>query len=268
MANNNKTFTLSNTNTMKLQPIKSESPNNYTYQTNVNQSSVSSNCELSQNNFDKCDSSNNMILRKRVNFKLNNNSNINSNPIVDQQGSSSSSSSINNFHNQNNKILVKFDGKPKYGPLNMSRMKKSPGIIDLKTREMCPLMMTRETKIKNVVYNGTFPIDNPISSRFDGSHENDDNDDEADEEDYYKEDGEEDEEYDEDDFGPEKHPSYTMKELIANKNIKINYNKMKFDFQQSFMKFDQFLDRRGGTGGGRGRAEIKEIRSFDIDEPM
>lgn len=233
-------------------PVKLESPTKNYYNSN----NVSSSSEIfNSNNFDQCDSSSsNMILRKRVNFKLNNSNNNEENKLI-------CNNKINtNFNNQS---LVKFDVK-KQQKLPAAAIKNS-GIIDLKTRDMCPLLMTRETKIKNVVYNGTYPIDNPISSRFDEAY----GDDEEEGEDYYKEDDGVDEDYDEDDYEPDKHPSYTMKELIENKNIKINYNKMKFDFQQSFLKFDQFLDRRSGGNRRRvQRGEINEIRSFDIDEPM
>lgn len=99
-------------------------------------------------------------------------------------------------------------------------------------------------QLKKVIYNGTYPIDDPLSSRFDeGSgmelvhHREDDNDDEEDEKE-----------------------SFSIRDLIEDESIDINYSRMKLEFQRSCTEFETFLKKR----------EMKEKQkkfwlTFDVD---
>lgn len=242
-----------------------------------------------------------MVLRKRVNFKLSNSpqkqnskdlvafgSPKGGNPNVAIKTSDSIPltplmSAPSQTHHQNAFPSISASNELVHATTSLRRMKipSPPQAYNPSNRmmsrgshrkDMCPLMITRETKIKNVVYNGTYPIDDPISSRFNEDvEENEDyeeNEDE-DEEDYEDFDEYEEGEYAENNDDVEKHPSYTIKELIQNKGISLNYQKMKYDFEKSFQQFDQILDRRAGYDRKGDVLAGKTItKSFDIDEPL
>lgn len=162
------------------------------------------------------------ILRKRVNFKLANNKIMDAPPP--------------------NNLLVKFNNPRKFHP-----------------NKLIPYKVSREMKIKNVVYNGTYPIDDPISSRFEEEeiYAQDDCEDVYEDQDDYEVDDDDD---DDGGGGGGDDGSWTMKELIQDKNIGFNnYSKMKNDFEKSFKEFERILERKSGRS---------EVKSFDIDEPL
>lgn len=155
-----------------------------------------------------------LIVRKKVNFNL------------------------ENCKLQNSNALMKFERR------NLNK----PHCLDIYNKTM---------KIKNVVYNGTFPIDLPLSSRFNEFEENcDDENNSAGDENEYDEDGNE---PFEDDSVPRS--SLSMNELLKDKEINLNYGKVKYDFENSFLEFEKILDKNNGT-------RRRDVKSFNIDEPM
>lgn len=153
---------------------------------------------------------NDLIVRKKVNFNL------------------------ENCKLQNSNALMKFERR------NLNK----PHCLDIYNKTM---------KIKNVVYNGTFPIDEPLSSRF-----NEFDDDEVDEN-FQNEYDEEDNEPFDDDSQPRS--SLSMNQLLKDKEINLNYGKVKYDFENSFLEFEKILDKNSGT-------RRRDVKSFNIDEPM
>lgn len=90
---------------------------------------------------------------------------------------------------------------------------------------------------KKVVFHGTYPIDDPISSRFDESNEPPDDDDEDDDDD----------EFDDDDENEEDECSdrgVSIEELIVDRKVKLNYKKMMNEYERSFAAFDQLMASR------------------------
>lgn len=84
---------------------------------------------------------------------------------------------------------------------------------------------------KKVVFNGTFPIDDPISSRFNESSDNDDDDDDN-VDDYENEQGE------------CSDRGVSIEELIVDRKVKLNYKKMMNEYERSFAAFDQLMASR------------------------
>lgn len=87
---------------------------------------------------------------------------------------------------------------------------------------------------KKVVFNGTFPIDDPISSRFNESSDEDDEnvDEDEDEDDYENEQGE------------CSDRGVSIEELIVDRKVKLNYKKMMNEYERSFAAFDQLMASR------------------------
>lgn len=113
--------------------------------------------------------------------------------------------------------------------------------------------------VKSVVFNGTFPIDEPISSRFDEYDDGQDsqsNYSDWDGEDLIGGQSENEIPIKNDGFGG----GISIDQLISNKNIKFNYEKMKNEYDRSFSAFDNLLDQRNR------RRLLKN--TFDIDEPI
>lgn len=96
---------------------------------------------------------------------------------------------------------------------------------------------------KKVVFNGTFPIDDPISSRFDDSNESSDDDADADDDEEYDED-EEDDDGDEVEQGECCDRGLSIEELIVDRKVKLNYKKMMNEYERSFAAFDQLMASR------------------------
>lgn len=122
----------------------------------------------------------------------------------------------------------------------------------------------RASTVKNIVFNGTYPIDYPLKSRFDNNdidHEAgrpyrarySDYDDDYDDEDITSEDE------DVEDPDEDSHASWTMQELIADKSVHFNYSKMCDEIQHSFEQFERFLTKKN---------EARPVRTFDIDGPL
>lgn len=88
---------------------------------------------------------------------------------------------------------------------------------------------------KKVVFNGTFPIDDPISSRFNESNESSDSDDD------YNDDVVEDEENVE---GECCDRGVSIEELIVDRKVKLNYKKMMKEYEESFAAFDKLMASR------------------------
>lgn len=151
---------------------------------------------------------NDLIVRKKVNFNL------------------------ENCNLQNSNALMKFERR------NLNK----PHCLDIYNKTM---------KIKNVVYNGTFPIDEPLSSRF-----NEVDDDKYDDNSLNEYDEEENEPFDD-----EPRSSLSMNQLLKDKEINLNYGKVKYDFENSFLEFEKILDKNSGT-------RRRDVKSFNIDEPM
>jgi len=95
----------------------------------------------------------------------------------------------------------------------------------------------KNTQIKNVVYNGTFPIDYPLKSRFDGFGSN----------------------YSEEEAASEAEALQTMslQELVEDRSF--NMAKMRKEFQASLTEFEKFLAK--GTPS-------RFVPTFLIDEPL
>lgn len=152
---------------------------------------------------------NDLIVRKKVNFNL------------------------ENCKLQNSNALMKFERR------NLNK----PHCLDIYNKTM---------KIKNVVYNGTFPIDEPLSSRFNEFE------DKYDESSLNKYDEEDNEPFDGD---SEPRSSLSMNQLLKDKEINLNYGKVKYDFENSFLEFEKILDKNSG-------ARRRDVKSFNIDEPL
>ncbi|KAJ6636499.1 hypothetical protein Bhyg_15089 [Pseudolycoriella hygida] len=108
------------------------------------------------------------------------------------------------------------------------------------TRQMSVLKVNKKLsgsvkkKGKKVVFNGTFPIDDPISSRFSGANESSDDDNDNSEEDGSDADG-----YEEPcDRG------VSIEELVVDPKVKLNYKKMMNEYERSFAAFDQLMASR------------------------
>lgn len=86
---------------------------------------------------------------------------------------------------------------------------------------------------KKVVFNGTFPIDDPISSRFDESESESDVDDDDD-----------DDNDDDDEQNECCDRGVSIEELIVDRKVKLNYNKMMNEYERSFAAFDQLMATR------------------------
>lgn len=112
------------------------------------------------------------------------------------------------------------------------------------------------TAMKNVIFNGTFPIDDPFSSRFEGDDDDELLSEQSDDDGRANDDDDEDE-YKKDFDGPSQ--SYSMDRLISDRNIKMNYAKMKDEFQKSFQEFEEYIAAKNRT---------KNIKTFDIDGPI
>lgn len=159
---------------------------------------------------------------------------------------------------------------------------KYPG--DLNRIPECPVTPPK------LVFNGTYPIDNPMSSRFvhkrlaynddhdyyyERDEDDDDDDDEDDEDD--DEDGDEDDEEDDtfedyeivtakqtsqnfvnNDIYENRVKGYSLNEIINDKNIKINFSKMKEEYDRSFRAFDQMIERKNRN----------YAKTFNIDAPI
>lgn len=96
---------------------------------------------------------------------------------------------------------------------------------------------------KKVVFNGTFPIDDPISSRFDGCNDtSDDDDDEVEDED--EEDDNDDNDVDDNDDGECCDRGVSIEELVSDRKVKLNYKKMMNEYERSFAAFDQLMASR------------------------
>lgn len=88
--------------------------------------------------------------------------------------------------------------------------------------------------MKNVIFNGTFPIDCPLQSRFETG---------------------------ESDGGEECEPLKTMsmRELVADRNVKFNLTKMREEFHESLTEFERFLAKGSPS---------KFVNTYAVDEPM
>lgn len=147
---------------------------------------------------------------------------------------------LKNYDLENSNAITKFERR------NLNK----PHCLDIYNKTM---------KIKNVVYNGTFPIDLPLSSRF---NEFEDNYDESSVNEY-DEDENENEQYEDDYLEDDSEPrtSLSMNELLKDKEINLNYGKVKYDFENSFLEFEKILDKNNGT-------RRRDVKSFNIDEPI
>lgn len=94
---------------------------------------------------------------------------------------------------------------------------------------------------KKVVFNGTFPIDDPISSRFDESNES--SDDDVDD-DYDNVEEDDDDHEDENEQGECCDRGVSIEELIVDRKVKLNYKKMMNEYERSFAAFDQLMASR------------------------
>jgi hypothetical protein len=127
----------------------------------------------------------------------------------------------------------------------------------------------QKTEIRNVIFNGTFPIDMPLCSRFNRSAaavsvtttqqppaaspsssgstslESSDND-------YYVKLKQKSVASDE---------ALTFEELMENKRMSTNLCRLRKEFQESFLAFDRILSRKNTAMSG-------SVKTFDIDEPM
>lgn len=238
-------------------------------------------------------------LRKRTNnlIKFNNpdNNNIVKMPTLLQSelllSSAAPSSSSHIQHDNNNKISAKLAHRNQltnsldiyqrdnYSRLNDHNFRKRPTISS-----------------NGIVFNGTYPIDDPVSSRFhneyiyneydeDNYEEDDDDDQEDDNDDDDEDDDDNDGDYDDQDLYAYNNlkgnvaeynnssqvenknktvnyednvKGYSIDELVHNKKIKINFDKMKAEYDRSFKAFDEIIDKN----------RRKNVRTFNIDAPI
>lgn len=120
--------------------------------------------------------------------------------------------------------------------------------FDLKQMQNIP---HSRTSYKPIIFNGTFPIDCPITNKANNSYLTQDY---VDDEFYYQEDD-----------GEENDESYSDSETLVTQNflvkrrISVNYKEMCSDVENSFTNFEKFLNDR--------RKSIY-LRTFEIDAPI
>lgn len=165
-------------------------------------------------------SSENFGIRKRVNFKLNNDD---EHECIEEEVQVEQAVAMRKVYRKTRKKRTNCNELRKYNSLD------------------------RDTKIKNVVYNGTFPIDYPLKSRFEkiGSSCSSAN--------------EEEEEIGDGGEECEALKTMSMKELVKDRNVKFNLAKMRKEFQESLSEFEKFL--------AKGRPN-RIASTFAIDEPL
>lgn len=138
---------------------------------------------------------------------------------------------------------------------------------------------TKQTLSSGIVFNGTYPIDDPVSSRFHNQYVYNEYDedayDEEEEEGLEAKDNADDDEdsvYDNFEHHQQRTPiaagdknnyednvkGYSIDELVQNKNIKFNFDKMKAEYDRSFREFDRIVDRK----------RCENVRTFNIDAPI
>lgn len=110
-----------------------------------------------------------------------------------------------------------------------SKLMRQMGVLKV-NKKLCGSV--KKKRGKKVVFNGTFPIDDPISSRFDGC------DDEVSDEDDDDEDDNDDDETECCDRG------VSIEELVVDRKVKLNYKKMMNEYERSFAAFDQLMASR------------------------
>lgn len=113
-----------------------------------------------------------------------------------------------------------------------------------------------ETFMKNVVYNGTYPIDRPVKSRFVPQPKKVDSCsslselDEHEEEEYLKK------------AESRAIKNISMQELVEDTNVKFNVSKMRQELHKSLAEFEKFLAK------GAPLPARKNVQTFAIDEPL
>lgn len=114
------------------------------------------------------------------------------------------------------------------------------------TRQTSVLKMNRKSSgsvkkrtAKKVVFNGTFPIDDPISSRFDDSNDDDDS---CDDDENDDDDDEDDDDDDHDTDCCDRGESIDDGGLIVDR--KLNFNRMMNECERSFAAFDELMASR------------------------
>lgn len=152
---------------------------------------------------------NNFGLRKRVNFKLNAEECIEEEEVVQQ------SVAMRKIYRKTRK----------------KRLGAGGGGGELKK------FNSLERNVKNVVFNGTFPIDYPLKSRFESDGSSPDEDEREEEAEAFK--------------------TMSMQELVESKNVKVNLAQMRKEFEVSFSEFEKFLAKGRPTSS-----------TFAIDEPL
>lgn len=188
----------------------------------------------------------NFGIRKRVNFKLNN---VQEDIVEEQVEEEEQELKIQQQQVAVRKVYRKKTKKKRCGTESNAIRKYNS--------------LDRRLNLKNIVFNGTFPIDYPLKSRFDARHSSSSGLDYSDE---YEAIENCDHEYVEDEVGDQERRgesralhSMSMQELVEDK--KFNIAKMKKEFQVSLAEFEKFLAKGGPTHN-------KNVRTYSIDEPL
>lgn len=139
--------------------------------------------------------------------------------------------------------------------------KKTKSHRDLSSSDYQIKKVNNNTTMKNVVFNGTYPIDRPLKSRFVLQPKIVDSCSSLSELDEQEE-----EEYlnviQESSVVEESKAiqSMSMQELVEDKNVKFNLTKMRQEFHKSLAEFEKFL--------AKGAPNRSNVQTFAIDEPL
>lgn len=210
-------------------------------ESNVSESSVVSNTPLT-NTYQTTEVSNrNLGIRKRVNFKLNN---VQADIVEEDEDET-----VKPQEQQQQQVALR--------KVYRKKSKRKRCGVESSIRKYNSL--DRRLNLKNIVFNGTFPIDYPLKSRFE-SHSSSSGLDYSDE---YEAIENCDHEYVDNDEGRVGESralhSMSIQELVEDK--KFNIAKMKQEFQVSLAEFEKFLAKGGPTHN-------KNVRTYSIDEPL
>lgn len=244
-----------------IEPVENPfSSSNFTTETTTEVSTRSSGTKITTQTFG---------VRKRVNFMLNHNNT--NNVIIDNHPPPLPCSYNNDNNNVSNNPIKKNSDDDVIMPddddddenivmrkvYRKTRKKQRNSVKNLDKFQLRKFdSLGKNCKIKNVVYNGTYPIDHPICKRFDFQTNYDSLSSSE------LEEIEEEQEIEEITQESKATRSLSMQELVEDKNVKFNLAKMRKEFHESLVEFEKFL-AKGGPGCTK-----KPAGTFAIDEPF
>lgn len=215
--------------------LSNQSDRSYTSNTNYLLSGVPSNQEVSTQYATTTG------VRKRVNFLLNKTTSHDNNPFSLPSSPEQQIAMRKVYRKTRKKIKSQI-------PLSLSENNNQIKRIN------------NNTNIKNVVFNGTYPIDRPLKSRFVSRSNNNKNDSCSSLSELNEQ--EEEEILIQETVIQESKAikSMSMQELVEDKNVKFNINKMRQEFHKSLAEFEKFL--------AKGAPNCRNVETFAIDEPL